>query len=117
MQIEIIRSKRRHVIETSVNARGEVIMRIPYNTGKEEIQRTLQKQREWILRHVEKAKQEAEDELAKAEQELTDAEAEIADLSAIARLPKLKQVSVSETLADEVSAVLSGTNVEIIIEN
>lgn len=59
MQIEIIRSKRRHVIETSVNARGEVIMRVPYNTGKEEIQRTLQKQREWILQHVEKAKQEA----------------------------------------------------------
>ena len=59
MQIEIIRSKRRHVIETSVNARGEVIMRVPYNTGKEEIQRTLQKQREWILRHVEKAKQDA----------------------------------------------------------
>ena len=50
-------------------------------------------------------------------QGLTLAEAEIADLSAIAKLPKLEQVYVSDTLADEVSAVLSGTNVEIIIEN
>lgn len=59
MQIEIIRSRRRRVIETRVNARGEVTMRVPYRTTNEEIQHVLQKQRDWILKHIEKAKNEA----------------------------------------------------------